>query len=124
MNDAMKTKERQKCKFEQLQSNHQPIQQLYPQMVVKYISSRQISSDEQEALALDLNFARTPTEIPHRAIIAATESTCRQLKNDEAKQLRMEVSKVLREAKPPKKNIEKRLSCAIASLRKKKTRQL
>ena len=88
---------------------------------VKNISSRQISSDEQEALALGLNFARTSTEIPHRAIIAATKSTCRQLKNDKAKQLRMEVSKALSEAKTPERNIEKQLRCAITNLCKDKT---
>ena len=116
-NVASTTKEIQKRKFERLQVANQP-QQLDPQKVVKNISSRSISSDEQEALALGLNFARTPTGIPHRAIIAATESTCRQLKNDEAQQLRIEVSKALREAKPPKQNIEKRLRCAITNLRK------
>ena len=47
------------------------------------------------------------------------ESTCRQLKSDEAKQqLRMEVSKALCEAKSPKQNIEKQLRCAITNLRK------
>ena len=50
------------------------------------------------------------------------ESTCRQLKNDEAKQqVRMEVSKALLEAKPPKQNIEKRLRCAITNLCKDKS---
>ena len=93
------TKEKQKRKFERLQSTNLP-QQLDPQKVVKNISSRMISSDEQEVLALALNSVKTPTEIPHRAIIAATELTCRQLKSDEAKQLRSEVSKALSEAKP------------------------
>lgn len=113
----VRLKEKQKRKFDRLQAANQPLQ-LDPQKVVKNISSRSVSNDEQEALALGLNFARTPSGIPHRAIIAATESTCRQLKNDEAQQLRMEVSKALREAKLPKQNIEKQLRCAITNLRR------
>ena len=67
---------------------------------------------------MGLNFTKTPTEIPHRAVITATELTCRQLKSDEVKQLRTEVSNALYQAKPAKQNIKKRMRCVITNLRK------
>ena len=74
--------------------------------------------DEQEVLALGLNFAKAPGQIHYNAIIAATEATCKQLNSDNANQLRTEVGNVLHKAKPPKRNVEKWLQCAIINLEK------
>lgn len=109
-------KEKQIRKFEQLQSFHRP--KLDPKRVVKNISNRVLSAEEEDILALGLNFATTPTSIPNRTIIAATESTCKELKPEGAEQLRAEVSKILQRAKPPKPNIDKRMKRALADLRK------
>ena len=114
---ASLTKEKQKQKYERLYQAHQP-QRLDPQSVVRNISSRTLSDDKQEALALGLNFSKTPRQIPYNTIIAATEATCKQLKSDDTNRLRTEVSSALSKAKPPKRNIEKRLQRAITNLEK------
>lgn len=66
---------------------------------------------------MGLNFAIIPRQIPHNAIIAATETTCKQLKSEDASELRKVISNALHGAKPPKQNVEKRLRCAITGLR-------
>lgn len=114
---ASLTKEKQKQKYERLYQAHQP-QRLDPQSVVRNISSRTLSDDKQEPLALGLNFSKTPRQIPYNTIIAATEATCKQLKSDDTNRLRTEVSSALSKAKPPKRNIEKRLQRAITNLEK------
>ena len=101
------TKDKQKQKYECLSKAHQA-RRLDPQ-AVRNISSRTLSDDEQEVLALGLNCAKAPGQIPYNVIIAATEATCKQLNNDDANQLKMEVSNALHKAKPPKRNVEERL---------------
>ncbi len=86
--------------------------------VVKNLISRHLSASEQEALALGLKFATTPRKIPHDKITDATESTCKQLSNSEADQLRKEVSIALYRAKPPDQNLNKQHRQAIVELRK------
>ena len=86
--------------------------------MVKNISRRALTEDEERVLALGLNFAVTPKQIFYRDIIAATESTARQLETDEAKQLRICVSEALSKARPPSSNIDKRMDRAIRDLRR------
>ena len=87
-------------------------------MVMGNLSTRPFSQEEQEELSLGLKFATVPRRIPHNAIIAATETTCKQLKSDEANQLRKEVSNALHGAKLPDQNIDKQLRRAISDLHK------
>ena len=107
---AKQTKVKQKHKFEVLTSKRQPAR-IDP-------ANRPLTSNEQEVLARGLKFATVPSRIPYNAIIATTETTCKQLKNEEANYLRKEVSNALHTAKLPAQNVDKRLKRAILDLRK------
>ena len=63
-----------------------------------------------------LKFAKVPNRIPYNAIIAAMETTCKQLKSEEADHLRKEVSNALHTAKLPEQNVDKSLKHAILDL--------
>ena len=115
---ALTTKNRQKKKFDQLRNEHHQNSTLDPKRVINNISRRALTEDEERVLALGLNFAVTPKQIPYRDIIAATESTARQLKTDEVKQLRICVSEALSQARPPSSNLDKRMHRAIRDLRR------
>lgn len=106
------TKESQKQKYEWLCPAYQP-RQLDPQSVVKNINNKTLSDDEWEVLILGLNFTTVPRWILYNT---TTEATFRQLKSDDANQLRMEVSGALHRVKLPKQNVKKQLRCAITNL--------
>lgn len=114
--EALKTKTRQMRKFDELKRRYTS-GALDPKRVVKNVSNRILSEDEEKVLALGLNFAVAPKRIPFADIIAATESTARQLDPDKAKQLRMGVSEALSRARPPKSNLDKGMYRAIRTLR-------
>ena len=59
-------------------------------------SKRIVTTD---VLALGLNLAVTPKEVPYHNIITATDSTARKLDAAKAMQLRVRVSNALRRAK-------------------------
>ena len=61
---------------------------------MKNLSNRQLT-DEEEVLAIGLNFALTPKTIPIDQYIAGTEVTARQLESKRANDLRILVSKIL-----------------------------
>ena len=73
--------------------------------VVKNMSKRLLTEDEKEVLTLGLNYAVTPRAIPTTDIIAATETTARQLPSEAADKLRSGVSATLQSAKPPRSNL-------------------
>ena len=103
---SLETKVRQKRKFDELKricTNGA----LDPKRVVRNVSSRILSEDEEKVLALGLNFAIAPKRIPFTDTIAATESTARQLNSDKAEQLRIGVSEALSRARTPKSNLDK-----------------
>ena len=111
-----KAKTRQKKKFDQLSARHQS-STLDPKRVVKNISSRTLTQDEERVLALGLNFAVAPKRVPYREIIAATESTARQLDANGAKQLRICISEALHKARAPRSNLDKGMCKAIKDLK-------
>ena len=114
---ALTIKSKQQDKFEKLQGK-QRTPQLDRHRVVKNISSRPLTENEERVLALGLNFAITPRQIPYRDIITTVESTARQLSEDKAKHLRKTVSEILQKAKRPKDNLDKHLHRAVRDLRK------
>jgi hypothetical protein len=69
-------------------------------------------------LALGLNYAITPKEIPVAKIIASTETTARQLDIDAADKLRAGVSKILQSTSHPQSNLPNNLRRAANNLRK------
>ena len=113
---SLETRTRQKQKFDRLKEKREN-GSLDPKRVVKNISSRSLSTDEEKVLALGLNFAVAPKHIPYRDIIAATETTARQLASDHAQLLREGVSQALSRARPPKSNLDKGMHRAIKDLR-------
>ena len=86
------------------------------------MSSRTITDDENEVLALGLNYTITPKEVPVAQIVAATEATAKQLNTDTAEKLRSVISTILQSANPPppppKSNLPSHLRQAANTLRK------
>lgn len=68
------------------------------------VSCRALSPQEEDILDLTLSFAIAPKQIPYH-IIAATEAMARGLDKPTADTLRVAVSIVLQQAKPPSPNL-------------------
>ena len=114
---SLDTKAKQIQKFDRLQAKQHLAPQLNQDKVVKNFSSRSLAPKEKEALALGLNFAVTPKQIPTFKIVAATEATASQLDGETAQLLRHRVSSILSTAKPPKSNLSRQLQKAVKNLR-------
>ena len=73
------TKDNQKAKFAFLQkeSRRHHYKQLDRSKVVVNLSQRKLTKGEETLLALGLNFALTPKELPCDKIIASTKSLAR-----------------------------------------------
>ena len=89
-------------------------QGLDPEKLVRNYSSRCLSSNEKQILALGLNFAVTPRT---ETIIASTEATAKKLDTQTAEKLRAHVSTVLQKSSPPKGNLPGHLRRAVRALR-------
>ncbi|XP_050957575.1 uncharacterized protein LOC127158535, partial [Labeo rohita] len=124
-----KSKERQIKKFDSLCSYIHGIQQnISPEedvrassdKWVKNLSDRELTGPEMEVLAKGLNFAVTPDHIPVIDMITATESAIRNnnIPEEEAEQLRAQVSMSLLKAKPPPPNLSEQEKRALTSLSK------
>ncbi|XP_047457867.1 uncharacterized protein LOC125018165, partial [Mugil cephalus] len=131
-----KGKERQKRKFQVLQTRHNrkhkseeltwrkkdahTTQQGIQKKWVQNLSHRELTQPENEILAKGLNFAITPEQIPVVDLITATESAIKnnKLTNTEAEQLRLEITSALASAKTPPSNITPQERKALVSLQK------
>ena len=114
------TKARQISKFERLTSPTHKTSRTDKDRAVRNLSNRVLTEEENDVLALGLNYAITPKQIPTLDIIAAMEATASHLDEEAAQKLRLEVSSVLISAKPPKKNLSGKLQKAIRDLRRDK----
>ncbi|XP_053335750.1 uncharacterized protein LOC128508432 [Clarias gariepinus] len=87
---------------------------------VKNLSDRELTGPEMEVLAKGLNYAVTPDHIPVVDMITATESAIRNnnISEEEAEQLRAQVSMFLLKAKSPPPNLSKQEKRALTSLSK------
>ena len=112
----LETKTTQMQKFERLQAKQHLVPQLDKDKLVKNLSSRNLTEQEKDVLALGLNFAVAPRQIPTLQIIAATESTATQLDKETAQQLRHRLSSILSTAKPPRSNLNKQQRESVRSL--------
>ena len=92
-----------------------------PNKVVKNLSNRQLTKDEEQVLAIGLNFAMTPKTIPTEQYIAGTESTAQQLDSKRANDLRTLVSRTLQTATTPKSNLPGNLRKTVEQLSKDKS---
>ena len=75
-----------------------------------------LSPEETSVLAKGGNFAVTPNKIHVEDIIANVESALYHLPEEKAEEIRGEVTRILRKAKPPKSNITRKERNAIKSL--------
>ncbi|GLV46463.1 hypothetical protein CBL_20796 [Carabus blaptoides fortunei] len=85
--------------------------------VVYNLSDEALDKDTAEVLTKGFNFAVAPLRIPVEEIVCSVESAIQKLEKDTAETIRQEVSRVLRRAKPPKKNISKEEYTALKKLR-------
>ena len=85
---------------------------------MRNVNSRTLTEDEERILALGLNFVVTPRMIPPHDIIAATESTTRQLDTEKAKKLREGVSNALHKARLPTSNLDRGMLKTMKDLQK------
>ena len=113
-------KARQISKFERLTSQTHKTSRTDNDRVVRNLSNRVLTEEEKDVLALGLNYAITPKQIPMLDIIAATEATASHLDEEKAQKLGLEVSSVLNSARPLKKNLSGKLQKAIRDLRRDK----
>ena len=72
---------------------------------VKNISDRELTLQQTKVLAKGLNFAVLPDKVPVDEFVMATEKACWLLPENEAEELRSEVSGILKNAKPPPSNL-------------------
>ncbi len=117
---SLDTKAKQIQKFERLHVKQHLAPQLDQDKAVRNFNSRTLVEKEKEALALGLNFAVAPKQIPTFEIIAATEATANQLDKETAQSLRQGVSSILNTTKLPKSNLSRELHKAVKSLREDK----
>ena len=81
------------------------------------VSCRALSPQEEDVPDLRLSFAIAPKQIPYHDIIATTEATARGLDKPTADALRVAVSIVLQQAKPPSPNLSFHQRRTIQDLR-------
>ncbi|XP_072030661.1 uncharacterized protein [Amphiura filiformis] len=79
----------------------------FPQNTVRNESSRELSESENAILSKGMNFSPTPTSIPVKELIAATEHGLKDLCEGEANLVRSDVLRVLKKAKVPQPNISR-----------------
>ena len=83
------------------------------------LADKTLTNAQTQVLKKGLNFCVTPERIPVKEIIASTESACQQIKNKTVvNSLRTEVTKALKNAKPPKSNLSKDERIALKELSK------
>ena len=85
--------------------------------LVVNLSSRPLTTVEEEVLALGLSFAVAPRHIPHEETISATEAMARRLDQKAANTLRLGVSAALQRARLPKTNLSFQQRKSLHNLR-------
>ncbi|XP_046382277.1 uncharacterized protein LOC124153222 [Ischnura elegans] len=112
-------RENQIKKYEKLQSRQYPEPDNGPNKDRAIVNLTDMTLDESttEVLAKGLNFAITPRDIPRETIITEVESGIRKLPKTVADEVREDVARVLRSAKPPKSNITPKESAAFKAIR-------
>ena len=113
-------------KYAKLQKEQTPVSFLrrntrskgsFPMNTVRNESSKVLSDAEISILSKGMNFAPTPTQIPVKDIIAATEYGIREIEEGEANLVRSDVLRVLKQAKAPQPNITRDEMDALSSLK-------
>ncbi|XP_071450120.1 uncharacterized protein [Hetaerina americana] len=90
--------ERQKKKYERLDMGKEAVPPLDRQRLVINLTGTEIDESTSLVLAKGLNFAPTPRSIPYLDIVGSIEQAIRKLPQEEAEEVRGEVSMVLKRA--------------------------
>jgi len=108
----VKSRDRQKDKMKRLlqekDKKEKLKEEISPEQMKRWVinlSHVDLSKAQTNVLARGLNFAISPTAIPTKDFVVATEKACRSLSTSEAEDLRNTVAGILRTAKQPKSNI-------------------
>ncbi|XP_072395251.1 uncharacterized protein [Diabrotica undecimpunctata] len=116
------TKTKQIKKFERLSLEQHPRET--PQQdtckLVYNFSNFTLDEATKSVLSKGFNFAVAPARIPIENIICEVESSITNIPSDTAETIRQDVSRILRTAKPPKRNLTHEEKEALNSLRKNK----
>ena len=80
-------------------------------------SKRVLTAVEEKVLALGLNFAVAPRRIPKEEIVQKLEPKLYHLPSEEASNIRVQVTEVLRQTQLPKSNLTKEEKDAVRNLR-------
>ena len=80
------------------------------------LSSKPLTPSQVSLLEKGPNFALTPINPPNVELIAAVESACQKLSEQDAQELRAEVNILLRRAKTPTSNISREENKALKEL--------
>ncbi|XP_046406217.1 uncharacterized protein LOC124171123 [Ischnura elegans] len=112
-------RENQIKKYEKLQSRQYPVPDNGPNKdrAIVNLTDMTLNESTTEVLAKGLNFAITPRDIPRETIITEVESGIRKLPKTVADEVREDVARILRSAKPPKSNITPKERAALKALR-------
>lgn len=92
-------------------------QEHFPHHTVRNISSKELTDAENSILSKGMNFSPTPTSIPMKELIAATEHGIKDLCEGEATLVRSDVLRVLKKSKVPQPNITREEKEALNSLK-------
>ena len=71
------------------------------------LSSRKLTSAEEEVLRLGLNFAPAPTKLPLLDTVAAVEEGATRLQDEDANDLQGRICNIIRRAKLPADNLSR-----------------
>ncbi|XP_046398173.1 uncharacterized protein LOC124164978 [Ischnura elegans] len=115
-------REMQIKKYEKFHARQHPIFDKGPEKDRCIVNLANITLDDATTavLAKGLNFAITPRDIPRERFITEVESGIRKLPKPVADEIREDVARVLRRAKPPKPNITLKERAALNALRENK----
>ena len=84
------------------------------------VSKHNLTDDQTWVIIKGLNFAVPPDKLPVEEFIVATEQACRFLPITKSEQLRSQVAGIMKTAKLPKPNINRKERQALAELKKRK----
>ncbi|XP_046383788.1 uncharacterized protein LOC124154233 [Ischnura elegans] len=112
-------RESQIKKYEKLNSRQHPKLESGPDKDRSIVNLTDLHIDDAttSVLATGLNFAITPRDIPREEIITEVETGIRKLPRLVADEIREDVARVLRNAKPPKPNMTAGERTALKALR-------
>ncbi|XP_046387273.1 uncharacterized protein LOC124156657 [Ischnura elegans] len=110
--------ERQKRKFKNLTRQQKTPPPAPPERVIVNLTEEELDKDLTAALSKGLNFVPTPKRIPYMDIIGGVEGAIRKLPQEEAEEIRNEVSAALKRAVIPKSNVSIAEKRALTTIKK------